>query len=76
VARHGKAHCLPAITKKLDQSELDHRPALASYSPGRQGKQPTDGPGSATEPSCHVDPNDGSGTKGPKDAPRRAWRGV
>jgi hypothetical protein len=24
-----------------------------------QGKQPTDGFGSDTEPSCHVDPNDG-----------------
>ena len=30
---HARPYCLLAITKKFDQSELDHRPALASYSP-------------------------------------------
>jgi hypothetical protein len=34
VARHARPYCLVATTKKFDQSELDHRPALASYSPG------------------------------------------
>jgi hypothetical protein len=37
-----KAHCLLAITKKFDQSELDHRPALASYSPGRHSRETAD----------------------------------
>src|SRR4029077_20457993 len=34
VARHPRPYYLLAITKKFDQSELDRRPALASYSPG------------------------------------------
>ncbi len=33
VARHARPYCFLAITKKFDQSELDHRPPLASYSP-------------------------------------------
>jgi len=35
VARQARPYGLLAITKKFDQSELDHRPALASYSPAR-----------------------------------------
>src|SRR5208282_2770499 len=33
VARHARPSCLLAITRRFDRSELDHRPALASYSP-------------------------------------------
>src|SRR5580700_7412338 len=40
VVRHARPYGLLAITKKFDQSELDHRPALARHSPARIAADP------------------------------------